>query len=129
MIAIFLAFSFIYLAIFTYVFPLQSRFYNTVKKTLFNAFFMSIRHFLHTLGMLAIDVVLIIVALFYFPPLMLFGVALLAFANSYMLSAVFKRYMPEEQRDDGEMRPLFADEDESGYENLKMEVKNDDDTQ
>ena len=90
---------------------------------------MSIRHFLHTLGMLAIDVVLIIVALFYFPPLMLFGVALLAFANSYMLSAVFKRYMPEEQRDDGEMRPLFADEDESGYENLKMEVKNDDDTQ
>ncbi len=129
MIAIFLAFSFIYLAIFTYVFPLQSRFYNTVKKTLFNAFFMSIRHFLHTLGMLAIDVVLIIVALFYFPPLMLFGVALLAFANSYMLSAVFKRYMPEEQRDDGEMRPLFADEDESGYEDLKMEVKNDDDTQ
>lgn len=129
MIAIFLAFSFIYLAIFTYVFPLQSRFYNTVKKTLFNAFFMSIRHFLHTLGMLAIDVVLIIVALFYFPPLMLFGVALLAFANSYMLSAVFKRYMPEEQRDDGEMRPLFADEDEAGYEDLKMEVKNDDDTQ
>ena len=127
MIAIFLAFSFIYLAIFTYAFPLQSRFYNTVKKTLFNAFFMSIRHFLHTLGMLAIDVVLIVVMLFYFPPLMLFGVALLAFANSYMLSAVFKRYIPEETRNDGEMRPLFADEEEeANREALKMDVKDDD---
>lgn len=113
MIAIFLAFLFIYLAIFTYVFALQARFYNTIRKTLFNAFFMSIRHFPHTLGMLAIDVVLIIVALFYFPPLMLFGVALLAFANSYMLSSVFKRYMPEEREDNGELRPLFADEDEA----------------
>lgn len=127
MIAIFLAFSFIYLAMCTYVFPLQSRFYNTIKKTLFNAFFMSIRHFLYTLGMLAIDVVLIVVALFYFPPLMLFGVALLAFANSYMLSAVFKRYMPEERKDDGELRPLFADEEEEArYDERKMEVKNQD---
>ena len=88
---------------------------------------MSIRHFLHTLGMLAIDVVLIVVMLFYFPPLMLFGVALLAFANSYMLSAVFKRYIPEETRNDGELRPLFADEEEEADRDaLKMDVKDDD---
>ena len=34
----------IYLFIITYVFPLQARFYNPVKRTLFNAFFMSVRH-------------------------------------------------------------------------------------
>ena len=36
------ALSMIWLCIFSYVFPLQCRFYNPVKRTLFNAFFMSI---------------------------------------------------------------------------------------
>ena len=53
----------LYLFIATYVFPLQSRFYNTVKRTLFNAFFMSIRHLFHTIGMLAINAVLVILPL------------------------------------------------------------------
>ena len=43
MMAIFGGFLLILSFIFTYVFPLQARFYNPVKRTLFNAFFMSIR--------------------------------------------------------------------------------------
>ena len=42
----------IYLFIITYVFPLQARFYNPVKRTLFNAFFMSVRHLFQTIGIL-----------------------------------------------------------------------------
>ena len=72
----------IWTAMITYVFPLQSRFYNTVKKTIFNAFFMSIRHIFHTIGMVAIDVGLIFLTLTLIPQLMLFGFALIAFINS-----------------------------------------------
>jgi len=56
-------------------------------------------------------------ALFYMPQaallMMLFGMPLVAFVNSYFLASIFKRYMPkdEEQHGDG-MKPLFEDEDE-----------------
>ena len=46
----------LYIFISTYVFALQSRFYNPVKRTLFNAFFMSVRHLLQTIGIIALDV-------------------------------------------------------------------------
>lgn len=114
MLTIFLAMSIIYLAIFTYVFPLQSRFYNSIKRTFFNAFFMSIRHLFHTLAILAIDIAAVAAGLLIPQAMMffvLFGFPLLAFINSYILNPVFKVYMPKEERNDGEMRPLFADED------------------
>ena len=55
----------------TYVFPLQCRFYNTVKRTLFNAFFMSVRHLFQTLGIIVIDIAILVLSyfsLFYLPP-------------------------------------------------------------
>lgn len=111
MMALFLAMSFIYLAMFTYVFPLQSRFFNPVKRTIFNSFFMSIRHVFQTIGMIVIDVVVVFLSFTYIPQLLIFGVALIAFINSYMLSGVFKKYMPEERGVDDELRPLFGDEE------------------
>lgn len=63
MMAIFLAFGIIWVCITLFVFPLQAKFYNPVKRTLFNAFFMSIRHFFHSLGMLAINALLVVAAL------------------------------------------------------------------
>lgn len=128
MVTIFLAMSIIYLAILTYIFPLQSRFYNTIKRTFFNAFFMSIRHLFNTIGMIVIDVA-VVVAMVLIPQIMMFGVLfgfpLLAFINSYILSPVLQKYMPKEEREEGEMRPLFADEDEApkaaeGVEEGKM---------
>lgn len=122
MLGIFGSMTLIYVCILTYVFPLQSRFYNPVKRTLFNAFFMAIRHILQTLGILGMDVAILAamyLSLFYAPQFsvvfLLFGFPLVAFANSYVFHAIFKRYMPKNEReeDDREMRPLFADEDEA----------------
>lgn len=111
----------LYTFILSYVFPLQARFYNPVRRTILNAFFISIRHLFQTIGMIAMDVLIVVLgwfSLFYFPQLgillYLFGVPLIAFVNSFLLNAIFKRYMPKEEteRSDKEMRPLFEEEDE-----------------
>lgn len=116
MVTIFLAMSIIYLAIITYIFPLQSRFYNTIKRTFFNAFFMSIRHLFQTIAIIVIDAA-VVVAMVMIPQIMMFGVLfgfpLLAFINSYILSPILQKYMPKEEREDGDMRPIFADEEEA----------------
>ncbi|ADL03151.1 YesL family protein [Lacrimispora saccharolytica] len=117
MLTVFLAMVLIYAAVFTYIFPLQARFFNSVKRTFFNAFFMSLRHLFRTIGMIAIDAALVAAAfVFMVPPVlmifMLFGFPLLAFINSYILSPVFHLYMPKEEEKSDELRPLFADEDE-----------------
>lgn len=113
------ALALIWLFTFSYVFPLQCRFYNPVKKTLFNAFFMSIRHFFRTAGMLIMDGVLIVFTLFsvYFMPqftilAIMFGFPMMAFLNSYILNAVFNKYIPKEETTDNpdELRPILQDE-------------------
>lgn len=105
----------LYLFIATYVFPLQSRFYNTVKRTLFNAFFMSVRHLLQTIGIIAIDLGIAVAgyfAMFYFPQmallLILFGMPLIAFVNSYFFTAIFKKYMPKEEMREERERVRFS---------------------
>lgn len=124
MVVIFVAMAFIWLAMFTYVFPLQARFYNPVKKTIFNSFFMSIRHLFYTIGILIIDAGLIYLTLNVVPQLMIFGVALGAYANSYMLHMVFAKYIPKEEREDiHEMRPLFADEEEEEARQAALELE------
>lgn len=117
MLTVFLAMSIVYVAVFMYIFPLQSRFYNTVKKTFFNAFFMSLRHLFRTIGMIVINAALIVTGfIFVIPPVlmifMLFGFPLLAFINSYILSPVFEQYIPKTEVPDNELRPLFMDDEE-----------------
>lgn len=117
MLTVFLAMTIVYAAVFMYIFPLQSRFYNTVKKTFFNAFFMSLRHLFRTIGMIVINAALIATGfIFVVPPVlmifMLFGFPLLAFINSYILSPVFEQYMPKKEEHFDEMRPLFMDDEE-----------------
>ena len=67
----------------------QARFYNPVKRTIFNAFFMSVRHLLQTIGILAIDAALVFLSVTYIPQILLFGIALFAFVNSYILLFCF----------------------------------------
>lgn len=117
----------IYLFILTYVFPLQARFYNPVKRTIFNAFFMSVRHLLQTIGILAIDLGIGAVTyfgLFYFPQfamlLFLFGMPLIAFVNSFFFTAIFKKYMPkEEENAHSESTPMLGEEDEEMKEAIR----------
>lgn len=94
----------ILLFIVTYVFPLQARFYNTIRRTLMNAIFMSVRHLIQTIAMLVVDGMLlagVYFALFMVPQaamlLLLFGFPLIAFVNSYFLTAIFKNYIPKEE--------------------------------
>lgn len=119
MLSVFVALFFVWLAMLTYVFPLQARFYNPVKRTIFNSLFMSFRHIFHTISMIAVDLVIIYLMFTYVPQLCVFGVALVAFFNAYMLNGVFKKYMPEEEEEE-ELRPLFADDDKAA----KTETEN-----
>jgi len=100
MISVFGGFLLIYLSIALFVFPLQSKFYNPVRRTLFNAFFMSIRHLFHTIGMLAINAVLVILPLtlapIMLPVMFLLGFPLLAllirtFLWEYLISICRRR--------------------------------------
>lgn len=97
----------IWLLILLYVFPIQARFVNPVKRTLMNAFFMSIRHLGRTVLMLLSDAGLVIIAvasLFYFPQIaglcMLLGFPVIAWVNSFHFEKIFENYMPEENRAD-----------------------------
>lgn len=114
----------LYLFTYIYVFPIQARFYNPVKYTIRNAFIMSIRHLFQTVGIVCMDILIVIGAiasLFYMPQIfalfILFGMPLMAFANSYLFVPILKRYSPKE-RDTQDMRPLFEEEDEATKEAL-----------
>lgn len=125
-VAVFGGITIIYMAIALYIFPLQSRFYNPIKKTFLNAFFMSIRHILQTIGIFVIDIGIICLGLFVIPQLLLlfvlFGFPLLAYVNSFIFTPIFAKYTPEPEREEGdELRPLFQDEDAAGRMNKTEE--------
>ncbi len=110
--SIFLGLLIIWFLVFTYVFAVLARFYGSVRRILFNALFMSMRHILYTVGIIAIDALIIFLTFTYLPFLSAFGVALIAYVNSFFMNRIFKKYSPPEERDIHEMRPVFADEEE-----------------
>lgn len=129
--AVFGGMTLILLFITTYVFPLQARFYNTVKRTLFNALFMSVRHMGQTIMMLVVDgflVAAVYFALFVMPQaamlLLLFGFPLIAFVNSYIFTPIFKKYIPEEDKQGHEsgLSPLL-DENNKEIEDAIQSLK------
>lgn len=125
--AVFGGLALIFAFIATFVFPLQARFYNPVKRTIFNAFFMSIRHLFQTLGILVIDFAIVAGAYFslflipqFFMLLFLFGLPLIAFINSYFFQAIFKKYIPkEEEQKERSFSPLLDDEDQEVEEAIQ----------
>lgn len=88
----------IYMFIVTYIYPLLSKFDNTVKQTFLNAVFMSIRHFVKTLLMIIIAVGMVAGCIF-FPPLVILGFGMTAFLQSYLLVGIFDKYMPDEEKE------------------------------
>lgn len=95
---ILLATAIIYTFTIVYVFPVLSRFDNSVKNTIKNALLMSIRHFPYTIAIILITFVPIV--FMYLVPraliLVLVIFALCAYCNSYMFVKIFSNYMPEE---------------------------------
>lgn len=81
--------------IFTYTFPLISRFENTAIQTLKNAFFFTMSHTKATLALLIIDVFAFCLCFFLAPMkliMILFGFAFLAYCQSFIFNKIFKPY-------------------------------------
>lgn len=99
MIAI-LAIAIVFLMVSVYVFPVLSRFDNTVKNTLKNAFCMAILNLPKTLLMIVLLVLPLVIM--YFSAyatifVILFGISAPAYASAYLYSGIFKKFEPEEQ--------------------------------
>ena len=91
-----------YVFTFTFVFPLLSKFDNTIRNTIKNAFIMSIRHFPVTLASIAVMMITALLII-YLPIMLLFSIFLLfslaAYCCSFMYVKVFDKYIPEAAAD------------------------------
>ncbi|MDY3918306.1 MAG: YesL family protein [Candidatus Limivivens sp.] len=113
----------IYAMVFLYVFPVQSKFYNTIRNTLRNSLLMSIRHLPSTLAMLVIAIVPMLLTLTIAEVMVygsvvwiMVGFALTALANSWFFVRIFDKYIPEEAKEDGSSDSLLDMEDSSAPE-------------
>lgn len=99
-----LATSLVYLMVMIYVFPTLARFENSIRATLRNSLLMSILDFPRTLLMLVITIGSVIITFlngytFWYGMLVwiMLGFSTVAFANSFFLAKIFKKYMPAEE--------------------------------
>lgn len=99
-----------------YVFPVLSRFENTVKNTMKNAFLMGIFNLPRTILVVLIHLVpvtMVLLTLQAMPVIFLFGFSGVAFLSSYSFSAIFKRYEPKEDPDLMKWKPLSEEAEEA----------------
>lgn len=131
---VFFCLMLIYIFVLIYVFPAQSRFYNTIKHTLINSLLFSIRHLPYTFLMLAVIIGPFLVCLFarnavfsfYMMFLILIGFSGTAYINSIFLNKVFVHYMPEEEPEQTE-EEVIAHMDELDLEESRtIETSSDD---
>lgn len=83
-----------------YVFPLISRFNNTIRNSIKNAFLMCIIHIPKSLIMAVIYILPLIIILLFpvlIPVYLLIGFSGPAYVNSYFWKGIFKKYEPEEE--------------------------------
>lgn len=86
-----------------YVFPLLSRFENSLKQTVKNAFFMSILHIFKTIIMAIIYVIPFVLIPLHTTMIgvyLIIGAAGPAYINSFMWNSIFKKYEPEEIKEE-----------------------------
>lgn len=106
----------------TFVFPLLSKFDNTIKNTIKNAFIMSIRHFPATLGSIAL-LIIVFLLIYYIPIMSMFAFILLfsvsAYLSSFMFIRVFDNYMPKTEETEGQDN---AEDVQNNNEVLKPEI-------
>ena len=107
---IFAVFTLVYAMILLYLYPILAKFYNSVKNTFTNAVLMAIRHLPYTIIMLIICALPLLI--FFVPSLqmqmtlilllLLFGMAVIAYLNSFFLVKVFDKYIPENSEVDAD---------------------------
>ena len=96
LIAIFSALAIILFCTSIYVFPVLSRFKTKVLPLFKTAFFLSIRHLPSTI-LMAIIILVLGVAVFLFPIVLLFVPALGTLIISFLMERVLKKYMPKKK--------------------------------
>lgn len=107
----------ILLFVFMYVFPVLAKFDNTVKNTMKNALFMSIRHLPFTVLIILIHLIPFIV-FYVFPPAMLFIIisyALCAYGCSFIFNKIFSIYAKATEITSDEDFSISQDEDNYFY--------------
>lgn len=82
-----------------YLFPLQAKFYNPIRKTISFALVMLLRYFHFTL-LMGLIAAAILLATIYYLPMAIFGMGLIAFLQSYILNHIFQKYAPDEDPDE-----------------------------
>lgn len=105
---IFMVMAILYVMVYTYVYPLLAKFYNTVKNTFVNAFLMSLRHLPYTLLMIVFSALPF--AILFIPSAniqsllfvlaLLLGFATVAYCKSYFLVKIFDKYIPQEETEE-----------------------------
>lgn len=88
-----------------YVFPLLSRFDNTVKRTITNAFLLSICNLPKTVAAVVLNILpigILYVSLRLLPVTFLIGFSGVAYLNCLMFLKVFERIMPKEENENSE---------------------------
>ena len=107
---IFAVFTLVYAMILLYLYPILAKFYNSVKNTFTHAVLMAIRHLPYTIIMLIICALPLLI--FFVPSLqmqmtlilllLLFGMAVIAYLNSFFLVKIFDKYIPENSEVDAD---------------------------
>ena len=107
---IFAVFTLVYAMILLYLYPILAKFYNSVKNTFTNAILMAIRYLPYTIIMLIICALPLLI--FFVPSLqmqmtlilllLLFGMAVIAYLNSFFLVKIFDKYIPENSEEDAD---------------------------
>ena len=112
--SLFIAFALIYAMILLYIYPILSKFFNSVKNTFVNAFLMSVRHLPLTLLMLVISASpLLLMWLFAYVSyaqftsilIMLFilmGFSTLAYWKSKIFVKIFDNYIPKDEDEEND---------------------------
>lgn len=94
------ALAFLVLGTVVYVFPVLSRFHNTTKNTIKNAFLLSIVNIPFTLIFIILMILPIVLAIFVVevaPILLLMGLSLPAYISSMMFVRIFRKVEPAEE--------------------------------
>lgn len=116
------AIAMIMVVISSYIFPVLSRFDNTVKNIIKNGCIMSILAVPKAFIMVILGILPLVVFLLtpqVLPVVLLFGFTLPAYLSAMMYSGTFKKFEPpeEEQTEDEEFHVVFDEEQDSGEDN------------
>lgn len=83
-----------------YIFPILSRFTNTLGQTVKNTFLMSFLHIFKTIVMVIINLIPFVLLPLHttmIPVFLLVGLAGPAYFNSFIWKSIFRKYEPEEE--------------------------------